>query len=729
MKTPRPRRHPADDLPDATDHGPLIEAPDPLPRARHERPADAPARQGHHRAQEPAGTTPDAGAGTLDTPLGVVIESTVKQASIATGGVGVSYGSTFKLHSLPTSSYKIYLDFDGHTTSGTAWNGAWGRSSFTSPAFSLDAASSFNAAELDAVQKIWQGMADAFSPFNIDVTTEDPGTAALAWSGAGDAAHGIRVVITDEMGKNYGGIAYLGSFSWSTATPAFVYANMLGDSVKTIVAAAAHEVGHTLGLTHDGRGTAEYDYGHGSGATSWAPVMGAAYYTNVMQWSAGGYAGATNAQDDLTIITTANQGVTWRTDDAGDSFATAATLAGTAAGGIFTVSTFGVISGSGARNDVDVYAMRVAAGGSIDLAVAPMSRAYVTGSATPVYAAATSGMLDVKLTLQNAAGTVIATADDPTRQDASLSVSGLAAGTYYLTVDGTGWGSPTGSPASGWSEYGSLGQYGITGRYSLAPPPVLQVSKATLATTETGGADSVVVRALGAIEALTVTVGGLDATEGLLSATSLVLNAANNWTATLGVTGLNDRDIDGAQKYTLALSAPGAATVSLAVTNADDDRAAAAVGAAPTLTGATKPSATSATLANLATDNGTAMKITEGLFGGSAYAEWRWQFARLPGGDMQVQIDASSAGEAFRFEYSTDNAGTWQAFAGGADATRWNGDYLAAGAGTTLWVRLVDALRSADAVRDAFLVDLLTVAPVPATLEAPGAITTDHPLA
>ena len=723
MLTHRLRRR-LDDAPiDFPDDLFLIHVPDPLPRAGQPQPGRADQQHaGNATHAMMAAAAPEPPLAAI-LPLAATIESAVQKSVTPAGGAGVSYASTFKLHSLPTSTYKVYLDFDGHTTSGTAWNSFWGKSSIVSPAFSLDSAASFNAAELLAIQKIWQGVAEAFSPFNIDVTTEDPGTAALSRSGTGDTAHGIRVVITDEMGKNYGGIAYLGSFNWSTATPAFVYANMLGDSVRNIVAAAAHEVGHTLGLTHDGRGSAEYDFGHGSGTTSWAPIMGAAYNANVMQWSAGSYTGATSTQDDLAIITTANNGVTWRADDVGNSFTAAALLSGSVSGGICTVSSYGVISGSGATNDVDVYALRVAAGGSIDLTVAPMSRAFVAGSAVPVYAAANLSMLDVKLTLQTAAGTVIATADDPTRQDASLSVSGLAGGTYFLTVDGTGWGTPMGATPNGWTEYGSLGQYGITGRYSFLAPPVLQLSKATLLTSEGGGRDSIVVRALNAAEDITVSIAGLDATEGRLSASGLLLNAANNWTATLGVTGVNDRDVDGSQKYGLSLSAPGVAAVSLAVINADDDRAPATQGAAPSLTGATRPQATDAVRTNLTTDNGAGMKIAEGAMGGSAYAEWRWQFNSLPAGDKQVQIDASSTGEAFRFEYSTDNTATWKAFAGTTSATSWNGAYAATGAGSSLWVRLMDAVSAGDAARDTFTVDLLTVAPIPSM-----AIIADHPL-
>jgi serralysin len=45
---------------------------------------------------------------------------------------------------------------------------------------------------------------------------------------------------------------------------------------KYTAEAISHEVGHTLGLSHDGRITPSEGYyaGHGSGDTGWAPIMG-----------------------------------------------------------------------------------------------------------------------------------------------------------------------------------------------------------------------------------------------------------------------------------------------------------------------------------------------------------------------------------------------------------------------------------------------------------------------
>src|SRR4051794_41600183 len=41
---------------------------------------------------------------------------------------------------------------------------------------------------------------------------------------------------------------------------------------------------------------------HGSGDTSWGPIMGTGYNRNVTQWSKGDYYMANNTQDDHVII-------------------------------------------------------------------------------------------------------------------------------------------------------------------------------------------------------------------------------------------------------------------------------------------------------------------------------------------------------------------------------------------------------------------------------------------
>ena len=210
---------------------------------------------------------------------------------------------TFKLHSLAGAAKVIYLDFDGHVTSGTFWNNYNGGADIVSVPYDFNGdTGSFSDAELSRIQNIWARVSEDYAMYNIDVTTEDPGIEALRRSDPGDENYGIRVVISPTSGwyGNAGGVAYVGSFDWNSDTPVFVFSDKLGNgNEKYVTDAASHETGHTLGLSHDGTtsGT-EYYAGHGS----WAPIMGVGYYEPITQWSKGEYTGANNTEDDLAVM-------------------------------------------------------------------------------------------------------------------------------------------------------------------------------------------------------------------------------------------------------------------------------------------------------------------------------------------------------------------------------------------------------------------------------------------
>ncbi|WP_017294026.1 S8 family serine peptidase [Geminocystis herdmanii] len=349
---------------------------------------------------------------------------------------------TFTLNSLPTANYTIYLDFTGHTTSGTYWNTYFaGGANITTPAFDIDGnPNSFSNAELERIQYIWQRVAEDFIPFNVNVTTQEPNINDLIKSGSGDTRWGVRVAIGgssyDWYGNGAGGVAYIDSFNWSTDTPTFVFTSQLANGDEKFTAEAiTHEVGHTLGLYHDGRITPseEYYYGHGSGETGWASIMGAGYYQNLTQWSKGEYLSANNTEDDLSIITTQN-GFGYRTDDAGNTIATATPLilSGT------SITGSGIIE----RNtDVDYYSFTTGTG-PITLTVNPFTR---------------GPNLDILAQLYNSSGTLITSSNPADLLSASINTT-LASGTYYLAIQGTGKGDPLGT---GYTNYGSLGQYSI----------------------------------------------------------------------------------------------------------------------------------------------------------------------------------------------------------------------------------------------------------------------------
>lgn len=371
----------------------------------------------------------------------VMAASTATVAASATTTPDIS--QAFLLHSKPGASKVIYLDFDGHTTSGTPWNSNFtGGADIVTPPFTNDSTvtTAFSTTELQNIVSIWQRVAEDFAPFDVDVTTQDPGLEALRKSTTSDTQFGVRVCVggssSDWYGAAAGGVAYLNSFSWNTDSPCFVFTEQLGKgNAKYTAEAASHEAGHTFNLSHDGQvayGTVAA-VGYYQGHANWAPIMGVGYYKEVSQWSKGEYPYANNLQDDTAIISSI---VGYRVDQHGDTITNATALTGS------SIAASGIIE---RRTDADLFAFTTGAG-------------PVNFTATP---AVPSPNLDIQLAIYDGLGSLV-TFVNPTTLGATLSTT-LAQGTYYLAVDGIG----TGDPLTAYNDYGSLGQYELTG--SITP--------------------------------------------------------------------------------------------------------------------------------------------------------------------------------------------------------------------------------------------------------------------
>jgi len=316
------------------------------------------------------------------------------------------------LQSYPGGNGCVLLDFDGQYVSGTVWNGSG----------PIDAAPA-NLSDADK-QLTWELVSEAFRPLSLNITTSE------AVFNTYPKTRRMRCIFTptNTAAPGYGGVAYIESFRWNDDTPCWVF-NTRG---KAVGDAATHEIGHTLGLHHDGRPGEEYYGGQGN----WAPVMGVGYYKPLVQWSKGEYTNANNREDDLQIMTFMAFGVGYRADDHGNT-TTAATLLTMDASG--NVSNKGVIEWTA---DVDMFSFSTS-GGLANLTFNPNAY-YPT--------------LDILATLYDHNGTVITTSD-PADLNAAISTT-LAAGKYYVSVTGTGSGDPA---TTGYSNYGSLGTYNITG--------------------------------------------------------------------------------------------------------------------------------------------------------------------------------------------------------------------------------------------------------------------------
>ena len=363
---------------------------------------------------------------------------------------------TFRLHSRPASRLKIFLDFDGHVTSRTRWNAAWrGGADFTTPAFSIDASPAFNDAEMAIVQETFRRVAEHFAPWNVDVTTEDPGVDRLRKTSAIDGEFGIRVVIgPDVNATGAGGIAFLNSFDDSVDTPCFTFTNAFSGAAY-IAGVSSHEVGHTVTLVHQGQvpGTGAYFSGHGAGALSWSPIMGNGLRP-VNQWAKGEYQGATSTQNNFTAITTK---IPLMFDDHGGTIYSASSAEGVA------LSAGGVI---GSATDVDLFRVKAGRG---NLVITPKVSMFAPNLRLQIQVLGATG---------NVLGTFVGSGTAGNMAPAPITFALPAEGTYFIQLDGIGNGSGI---TEGYTDFGSLGYYSFDATWPQTGnrPPIANATQTT----------------------------------------------------------------------------------------------------------------------------------------------------------------------------------------------------------------------------------------------------------
>lgn len=409
-------------------------------------------------------------------------DTTDGEPAISAAAVPVSpFPSSLIYHSRPGAPNVLYINFVGENVTGTQWNTSLGRTSIPAKPYSRDTdLANFSDAEQLDIRRIWQRMAEDFAPFNINVTTERPATFNTRTA---------MVLITSSLDANgdpnpsnaAGGVAYVNVFATSTFAsyrPAWVYHDNLGNSEANIAEAASHEIGHNLGLTHDGTTSSDYYGGHGSGDISWGPLMGTGYGRNVSQWSKGEYLNANNTQDDLAQIAAK---ISYVTDDHVGSSSGATPLV--ISGGTQIVSTNFETDPTGSnpankgiieRNtDVDVFSF-VTGSGLVRLAGNP----WISPSSTR------GGNLDVALELYNESGVLVAGSNPATLTTAVIETN-LTAGRYFLHVKNSGAGTPLASSPSGYTGYGTIGTYYLSGFITEATGVVLPPSAELAATSIT----------------------------------------------------------------------------------------------------------------------------------------------------------------------------------------------------------------------------------------------------
>jgi serralysin len=386
------------------------------------------------------------------------------------------------LNSLPGAPATLYLDFNGdHSDS---WSAVDFKKTFTpgdTPAFDLDGdPSTFNDEELGAIQSIWRRVAEAYSPFNINVTTVNPGSF--------DNYKAEKVVIggssqdwlkTDDAGKVIKPTGYSSIGSFTDDYPNVVYAfsadiialskdsnqfDVNHQAIQVVPAVAntiSHEAGHSFGLRHHSVYDAKGDYaqnpngdrtpyGFSDGIST--PIMGGIADERTT-WSNGPSTdGPTDFQDDMAIIAGKRNGFGYRPEDHSQDLWSADAMDDKGIQNVFHswstgigVTTFHLFQGSGVigtTEDRDTFQFTTSGGKTvIDV--------KTIGDGATLHATVELWKTDVFW----AGGqpiyfkSLVASADPSDSLDAHLTQQ-LDAGTYQVVV-------------------GSHGRYGDVGQYTL----------------------------------------------------------------------------------------------------------------------------------------------------------------------------------------------------------------------------------------------------------------------
>lgn len=271
----------------------------------------------------------------------------------------------------------------------------------------------------------WQATAAGFSFYDVNVTTNK---AIYDKAGVRNSGH---VKYFNKDGRSN---AYLNSFGTKKFVNMYLDKTGYGYGRTTF-----HEVGHQVGLSHD-KGRPGGEYFEGIPEFKWVPIMGNYWFGNgwkgdaLYQFSKGEYKTAKNKEDDFTAMA---KHLDVRADDKPQPVPLKMN-----GNRVEVVDNFGLIE---TNTDTDTFTISVKSAGQLKLKIDRIE--YIGGA-----------MLDVHAELKDASGRSIAKDNPKAARYANISAQ-VQPGEYQLIVKG----GAEGTPSKGFSNYSSIGYYGISG--------------------------------------------------------------------------------------------------------------------------------------------------------------------------------------------------------------------------------------------------------------------------
>ena len=165
--------------------------------------------------------------------------------------IPIADSDVFNLNSKPNSKRTIYLDFDGATVTGTAHNVNAGLSQINIATFESNGTSVRENSSQDFMRylivDVWSRVAEDFAPFDVNVTTANPGSAAINRESINDSEYGLHVIFSenDFLNCNCSGLVHVGGFDSVGSDYHTIFNYVLSPDFTSSL------IGRSLGLSRD----------------------------------------------------------------------------------------------------------------------------------------------------------------------------------------------------------------------------------------------------------------------------------------------------------------------------------------------------------------------------------------------------------------------------------------------------------------------------------------------